>query len=65
MKKLLLVFLIGILLGSGAWASQSGGISTYLGDLQWIRRDGTNYPSADILWAFNDLSDVDTINAWV
>ena len=62
MKKILLFLLVILLFGSSAFAAQSGGISTYLGDLQWLRLDGTNTPAANIGFGWYDLNNVGTVS---
>ena len=62
MKKTLLILLACLLLGTSAWAAQSGGISTYLGDLQWLRLDGANTPAANIGFGWYDLNNIGTVS---
>jgi len=62
MKKILLFLLVILLFGSSAFAAQSGGISTYLGDLQWLRLDGTNTPAANIGFGWYDLNNIGTVS---
>lgn len=62
MKKLLVLICL-LLMAGMAYAGQTGGLSTIIGDLEWIRRDGTNTPTGNMDWGWYNLSNVGTLTA--